>query len=657
MLSATPPPNPTRSSVCPSQLPVSPAHATSDEDPELKSNCTSDPAPQRDTETEEPAGFNSPAQNSASVGFFLPPDKPTEPAEDLRGLARMHLLSASCACLLLVSALLRRASALETVIGLYGETLEIPCNNGAIKAEDVLITKWKYDKGEGLSGDLLVKRKNQNVSISATDEYRGRVSMAPNSSLLLSAAKLTDQRTYTCMVVAGVDITEYPVNVVIYKMPADLEISDKVEELEIGKLTKLGTCVAQDTNPAANITWLKNNKPLVADGKGIFIRTSVLVDPVTGLSTTSSTLEYSAEKEDTDTEFTCSTQHAVGTVLVSSPVTFTVTYSTENIILQVIAQEPLVEGDNVSLKCVADGNPAPTSFTFHLKGESVTVENTDTYTIQNVSRDSTGEYKCSLVDNPTLEASEFITVNFLDINLNLSGNIVKSVGEALELNLQTHASGEVKVSWTKDNVKLDKQPKFTKLTFSDSGHYVCKVTMGLMSQSASFDLLVEGAPVIKQLLKKRGEDGQHKVLICEAEGSPKPAVTWSINGTSFDESPFINGKITHKITVVPTANLTVTCSVTNEFGTDTRTLKVSSLFEEVRMDKQDQSDEGEQTKLVVGVVVGLIVATVVVGLAYWVYMKKSKQGSWKTGEKENGSSEEEKKLEEKVEENSQKAEV
>lgn len=43
------------------------------------------------------------------------------------------------------------------------------------------------------------------------------------------------------------------------------------------------------------------------------------------------------------------------------------TDSTENIVLQVIAQEPLVEGDNVTLKCVADGNPAPTSFNFHLK--------------------------------------------------------------------------------------------------------------------------------------------------------------------------------------------------------------------------------------------------------------------------------------------------
>lgn len=38
----------------------------------------------------------------------------------------------------------------------------------------------------------------------------------------------------------------------------------------------------------------------------------------------------------------------------------------------------------------------------------------------------------------------------------------------------------------------------------------------------------------------------------------------------------------------------------------------------------DTLEDGDQTKLVVGVVVGLLVATVVIGLAYFVYMKKSK---------------------------------
>ncbi|CAN9510960.1 unnamed protein product [Ophioblennius macclurei] len=568
----------------------------------------------------------------------------------------MHLLSASCVCVCALT-LLCQVAALEKVTGLYGETLEIPCNSGGVKAEDVLITKWKYDKGDGLSGDLLVKRINQNVSISATDEYKGRVSLAANSSLLLSAATLSDQRTFTCMEVVGADIEEYPVNVVIYKFPTELEITEQSEELEIGKPTKLGKCAAKDTNPAANITWLKNNKPLMADGSRISIQTSVLVDPVTGLSTTTSTLEYSAEKEDKNAQFTCSTRDAAGKELVSSPVTFTITYSTENIILTVIAQGSLVEGDNMTLKCEADGNPAPTSFNFHLKGDVVKVENGDTYTITNVSRDTTGEYKCSLIDDPSIESSEDITVNYLDINFSPSGSIVKRAGESLPLTLNIYSSGKAKVSWTKDEVEMEKEPNLNKLTYSQSGVYECEVTMGPLSRKASFELIVEGAPAIKQLSQQLSDDGLHKVLICEAEGFPKPVVSWSINGTLLDESAFVNGMITHKIKVVPSANLSVSCTVSNDFGNDTKPINVSSLNWKVRVDKQDQSDGNDQTKLVVGVVVGVLIATAVVGLAYWVYTKKSKQGSWKTGEKEDGSSEEEKKLEEKVEENSQKAEV
>ncbi|XP_029964400.1 CD166 antigen homolog A-like isoform X1 [Salarias fasciatus] len=561
----------------------------------------------------------------------------------------MHLLSARCVCAL---TLLCQVAALETVTGLYGETLQIPCNNGAMKAEDVLITKWKYDKGDGLSGDLLVKQKNQNVSISAADEYKGRVSLAANSSLLLSAATLADQRTFTCMEVVGADIAEYPVNVVVHKFPTELEISEQSKDLEIGKLTKLGTCTARDANPPANITWLKNGKPLLADGNRISIQTSVLVDPVTGLSTTTSTLEYSAEKEDKNAQFTCSTRG-----LLSSPVTFSITYSTENIILTVIAEAPLVEGDNVTLKCEADGNPAPTGFNFHLKGEVVTVKDGDTYAINNVSRDTTGEYKCSLIDDPSMESSEDITVNYLDINFSPSGKIVKRAGEGLPLDLNIYSSGEAKVSWTKDGAEMEKKPDLNKLTYSQSGVYECEVTMGPLRRKASFQLVVEGAPAVKQLSQQLSDDRLHKVLICEAEGFPKPVVSWSINGTLLDESDFVDGMITHKIKVVPSANLTVSCTVSNEFGSDTRPINVSSLNWKVRVDKQDQSDDSDQTKVVVGVVVGVLIATAVIGLAYWLYMKKSKQGSWKTGEKENGSSEEEKKLEEKVEENSQKAEV
>uniref|UniRef100_A0A4W5QJT2 Activated leukocyte cell adhesion molecule b n=1 Tax=Hucho hucho TaxID=62062 RepID=A0A4W5QJT2_9TELE len=560
----------------------------------------------------------------------------------------MHF--SSCLCALLV-ALVYQVSGMDTVIGLYGETVEVPCNNGAPKPKDLFMTKWKYD-----DGDLLTQLKDQDASVIATDKYKDRVSMAENSSLLIAAATLKDEKTFTCMVVAGADISEYPVKLLIHKAPTGVEITTLATELEIGKPTQLGQCSTSDANPAASITWFKNKKPLVADGKGIIISSNVKVDEVTGLTTTSSTLQYSAEKGDTKALFTCG---ALNTL--SSPVSFTVTYPTERISLHVISKGPLMEGDNVTLKCKADGNPPPTSFNFHILGKVVKVENSDSYTVTNVTRESTGEYKCSIIDNAKMEDSKNITINYLNISLSPSGKIIKSFGEGLALTLQTHASGELKVSWTKDNGKLDSSPKFDKLTYSDSGKYEVVVTMGALIKKASFELVVEGVPVIRRVAKRRGEDGQHKVLTCEAEGSPKPTVAWNVNGTSADESPYVNGKITHKLTIVPTVNLTVVCTVSNELGQDTRTINVSTLFEEVRMDKQDSSDEGDTTKLVVGVIVGLLLATVAVGLAYWLYVKKSKQGSWKTGEKEEGSTEESKKLEEKIEEkleeNSQKVEV
>lgn len=39
---------------------------------------------------------------------------------------------------------------------------------------------------------------------------------------------------------------------------------------------------------------------------------------------------------------------------------------TEKVSLQVVSQGPYKEGDNVTLKCTADGNPPPTSYNFYI---------------------------------------------------------------------------------------------------------------------------------------------------------------------------------------------------------------------------------------------------------------------------------------------------
>lgn len=43
-----------------------------------------------------------------------------------------------------------------------------------------------------------------------------------------------------------------------------------------------------------------------------------------------------------------------------------------------------------------------------------------------------------------------------------------------------------------------------------------------------------------------------------------------------DKSTYKNGKAVHTIKVVPRLNLTVTCTVTNKFGEDVRSINVSS---------------------------------------------------------------------------------
>lgn len=536
-------------------------------------------------------------------------------------------------------------SCVPTVTGLYGETIEVPCNNGNNKPEGLIFTKWKYVKDDGSAGDLLVKQAQKDeATVSATDGYKNRVSIAANSSLMIARGSLTDQRVFTCMVVSLTNLEEYSVEVRVYKKPSDPVIKNKAKELENGKLTKLGDCVVESGNPSANLTWMKNNLPLVDDGKTIIITPTVTKDPVTGLSSTSSSLQYTANKDDMGSQFTCSSKHEMGDQVSSSEI-FPIHYPTEKVSLQVVSQSPIREGDNITLKCQADGNPPPTSFNFIIKGKKVTVTGKDVYTLTGVTRDDSGTYKCSLPDNDAMESTQIVTVSFLDVSLSPKGNVSKNVNESLVVSLDKNSSTEAKVIWKKDKRIIDKLPSFSNLTYSDAGLYECDVSIEGIRRNFSFRLAVEGKPKITSLTKHRSYDGKHKVLTCEAEGSPKPEVLWNVNGTN-EEVTYNNGKATYKLTVVPSKNLTVTCQVTNKLGQEIQEISVFSLFEE-KPPKPDMAGYGAgQAKVIVGVVVGLVLAAALVGLIYWLYIKRSRQGSWKTGEKEAGTSEESKKLEE-----------
>ncbi|XP_047463332.1 CD166 antigen homolog [Mugil cephalus] len=536
---------------------------------------------------------------------------------------------------------LHQAWGTNSMTALYGETIVIPCNRGAPAPEDLMFIKWKYEKADGTLGDLLIKQtQSDEATIQATDDYAKRVSIDDNFSLHVTQASLNDQNVFTCMVVSESNLAEYPVDVIVHKKPSSVEVMDKAVMLQKDKLTAVGTCVAASANPAAVITWKKDGKALVQDGKATQITSSMKIDPATGLSTTSSTLQYAATKEDGSAIFTCMSVHNLTSQDVNvGP--FPVHYPSENIVLRILPQEPILEGYNVTLKCHGDGNPPPKSFYFTVKGKKTQVTNSDNYTLTNVTREAKGEYKCSLVDNEALEDSKTLNITYLDVSLSSTGKTVKTLGEPFSVEMDISTSSEIKALWKKDGTIVDK-PNFENLTYAHAGTYVWEVSVTGIKRSPSFELVVEGEPVITGLLSHYDAETKERVLSCEAEGVPQPTFKWDTRTSDEKESTFTVLEAPNKISVAPDMNLTVTCTVENKLGTHTKTITVYAVPKDV--EKDNRSSDDDHSKVIVGVVLGLLAVAMVAALLYWVFTKRSRQGSWKIDDKEDGTPEENAKL-------------
>ncbi|XP_063343949.1 CD166 antigen homolog A isoform X2 [Pelmatolapia mariae] len=332
--------------------------------------------------------------------------------------------------------------------------------------------------------------------------------------------------------------------------------------------------------------------------------------------------------------------------------------------VQIMDKSELLQKDKltaVGTCVVAEANPAATIkwkkngqllkddqksvvITNHLKLDPDTGLSTVLSTLQYAAtkEDADAIFACEATHTLIKQETELepFPIHYLDLSLSPTGEVVKNVGETLSVKIEKSTSGDAKELWKK-NGKMVKRPEFSNLTFADAGDYVCEVSLTGLTRRQSFQLVIEGKPRITSLTKYRAADGKDTVLTCEAEGVPKPQFQWSINNTIKEESSYINGKVIHKITIVPKENLTVTCNVSNRLGQHAETISVSSVFKEEKKGRGSPEDQ-DQAKLIGGVVAGLVLVGITVGLICWLCSKKSRQGTWKTKEEMNRSHENEK---------------
>ncbi|KAM5333346.1 CD166 antigen isoform 2-T2 [Glossophaga mutica] len=563
-------------------------------------------------------------------------------------------------CLLISAAVLRPGLGLYTVNSAYGDTIIMPCRLDV--PQNLMFGKWKYEKPDG-SPVFIAFRSSTKKSVHYDDvpEYKDRLSLSENYTLSISNARISDEKRFVCMLVTEDNVFEAPTIVKVFKQPSKPEIVSKAPFLETEQLKKLGDCISKDSYPEGNITWYRSGQGLQPLEEAVVIIFQKEVDPVTQLYTMTSSLEYKTTKADIQMPFTCSVTYygpSGQKTLYSEQAVFDIHYPTEQVTIQVLPPKSAIkEGDNITLKCLGNGNPPPKEFLFYLPGQPEGIRSSNNYTLMDVRRNATGDYKCSLVDEKSMIASTTITVHYLDLSLNPSGEVTKQIGDALPLSCTISASRNATVVWMKDNIRLKSSPSFSSLQYQDAGNYVCETALqeveGLKKRE-SLTLIVEGKPQIK-MTKKTDPSGLSKTVICHVEGFPKPAIQWTITGSGSvinqaKESPYINGRYYSKIIISPEENVTLTCTAENQLERTVNSMNVSAISIPEHDEADEISDENrekvnDQAKLIVGIVVGLLLAALVAGVVYWLYMKKSKTAS-KHVNKDLGNMEENKKLEE-----------
>ncbi|XP_042286403.1 cell surface glycoprotein MUC18 isoform X2 [Thunnus maccoyii] len=551
-------------------------------------------------------------------------------------------------CLLSCSAWAKVELTMHDSIEVYlGDSAQIPCQYSFTEANNepsFVMIQWFVRAGGNSARMRIFYGDFSQEMVDNNTDYSGRIDVTSDkhgSRLIIQDVQLSDEREFFCQVnglAAG--NAEGKTHLRVFAPPEAPVIEGVLTGISVTKElpSKVASCEARNGFPKPNITWYRNNMPLMTVPGHVNVLILVTRERSSFYSV-QSTLEYKVVKEDKDAHFSCEViffvPGAVRTVE-SNSVNITVHYPTTMAELWKESPQGLVkEGDTVELRCQGDGNPPP-PFIFNREQEpDVDLESRgDVLFLSAVSRKDSGIYQCRPLDTDSyteVKGEMQLTVNYLDPAVVVpKDSEVMLKGEDLTATCNALSSLKTSTVWYKNGKLVGKGNTLhlQDATYDTTGEYVCEVTvpsLPTLHTSGSVHIIVQGSPQllgVEQEVQLEEATGRMVNLSCEAKGHPPPSISWNIIGSqSWNEvMNKANEHMTHSvISVKVTSDISAQCNASNDMGTEVKAFSIKAT-------------EGSGVIIVV-IILSLLLLAILGSVLYFLH-KKGKIPCGRSGKQE-----------------------
>ncbi|XP_021174931.2 melanoma cell adhesion molecule b isoform X1 [Fundulus heteroclitus] len=483
----------------------------------------------------------------------------------------------------------------EEVQVFHGDTARIPCTVTSDDGSGGMIVQWFYVISSGKS-HLIYNQDSMEKRVVKNTPYTDRIAVENNGTaggvLTISDVQLHDEVEFVCHVRSLTDGTgEGRTRLRVFKTPDFPTIERAEKGISVDdEPSKVGTCEVKNGYPKPTITWYRNNMPL----RSITDVVNLINSATTGSSdlfSVKSELFLKVKKEDKDATFYCEVKYLVPgaeKMTETNGINITVFYPATEVNMWVESPKRLiVEGDSVKLRCSSNGNVP--SQEFEIKDKNGVSLGGSEAVLEKVSRLDSGVYECSVVDMNTFEeltTNTAIFVNYLDeAVIEPKDTVLVEQRKELKATCNALSSLHTKTTWLKNGKEVSKGHYLSlkNITYDDAGLYVCIVTVPEieeMQTNASLQVHVQGPPEITENKLIEKETAEKEVeLSCHVKGYPTPKITWTssdgkVIGSASHMTTELGAKSVVKVKV--TSNMTVICSSSNSFGTDSVTYSIKA---------------------------------------------------------------------------------